>query len=140
MSRPPSPDRFRIADASAGLRHVFVRDLELAARIGVHGHERGQPQPIRINVDLTVGETAEPLADRLARVVDYEKVVDAIRAIIARGHVNLVETLAEEIAASCLADGRVQTARVRVEKLAAIRGAQSVGVEIERHAACPEMG
>jgi dihydroneopterin aldolase len=32
---------------------VFVRNLELLARIGIHGHEQGKPQPIRINVWLT---------------------------------------------------------------------------------------
>jgi len=32
---------------------VLIRDLELLARIGVHGHEQGKPQPVRINVALT---------------------------------------------------------------------------------------
>ena len=32
---------------------VLIRDLELLARIGVHGHEQGKPQPVRINVWLT---------------------------------------------------------------------------------------
>ena len=50
------------------------------------------------------------------------------------GHLNLVETLAEKIAAHCLADKRVKVARVRIEKLKVIAEAQSVGVEIEREA------
>jgi dihydroneopterin aldolase len=122
----------RIADAHHRIRHVFVRDLELKALIGVHGHEKGKPQPIRVNVDLTVDESESTVADRLKNVVDYEKVVDAIRAIVARGHVNLVETLAEMVAEACLKDRRVLVARIRVEKLKAIEGALSVGVEIER--------
>ncbi len=56
----------------------------------------------------------------------------AIRAIIARGHINLAETLAERIAAACFDDARVKSARVRVEKLHALPGAESAGVEIER--------
>jgi dihydroneopterin aldolase len=122
----------RIADAQNRIRHVFVRDLELEALIGVHGHEKGKPQPIRINVDLTVDEGTGAVADRLKNVVNYEKVVDGIRAIIARGHVNLVETLAEMVAEACLKDKRVLVARIRIEKLKAIEGARSVGVEIER--------
>jgi 7,8-dihydroneopterin aldolase/epimerase/oxygenase len=122
----------RIADAQNRIRHVFVRDLELKALIGVYGHEKGKPQPICVNVDLTVDEGTGAVADRLRNVVDYEKVVDAIRAIIARGHVNLVETLAEQVAEICLKDKRVLVARVRIEKLKAIAGAKSVGVEIER--------
>ncbi|NWH07400.1 MAG: dihydroneopterin aldolase [Alphaproteobacteria bacterium] len=122
----------RIADANAGIRHVFIRDLELEAHIGVHGHEKGKPQPVRINLDLTVAEDGTAIEDRLANVVDYEKVVRAIVAIIDNGHVNLVETLAELIAADCLMDTRIQAVRVRIEKLKAIPAARSVGVEIER--------
>ena len=55
-----------------------------------------------------------------------------VDAIIAEGHVNLVETLAERIAAACLKDRRVMAARVRIEKPEIIPNARSVGVEIER--------
>jgi dihydroneopterin aldolase len=68
-------------------------------------------------------------------VVDYEGVADAVRAIVAAGHVMLVETLAERIAESCLADARVHLARVRVEKLDVFADAASAGVEIERRRA-----
>ena len=48
-----------------------------------------------------------PADDRIESVVSYEVVVKAIEAIVASGHVNLVETLAERIAESCLTDARV---------------------------------
>ncbi|MBO6686743.1 MAG: dihydroneopterin aldolase, partial [Parvibaculum sp.] len=70
--------------------------------------------------------------DDLSNVVCYATVVDGIKAIVSEGHLNLVETLAERIAASCLEDERVRVALVRVEKLAVIPEASSVGVEIER--------
>jgi 7,8-dihydroneopterin aldolase/epimerase/oxygenase len=123
----------QLADANAMLRHVFIRDLELLAHIGIHGHEQTKHQPIRINVDLAV-EDARNLEDRLDRVVDYESITLRIRAIVARGHINLAETLAEAIAGACLEDARVKSARIRVEKLHAVAGAESAGVEIERHA------
>ena len=124
----------RIADAKKRIRHVFVRDLELNANIGVYHREKGQLQPVRINVDLTVEEADGDIGDRLENVVDYGAVVDGIKAILAGGHLNLVETLAEKVAAFCLADSRVRVARVRIEKLKIIAEAQSVGVEIEREA------
>ena len=125
--------RSRFADATAKLRHVFIRDLELLAHIGIHGHEHTKHQPVRINVDLAV-EDAQELEDRLDRVVDYESITLRIHAIVARGHINLAETLAEAIADTCLEDARVKCARIRVEKLHAVPGAESAGVEIERHA------
>jgi len=66
-------------------------------------------------------------------VVDYEAIAGAIRAIIAKDHINLAETLAERIAQAVLADSRVRRVVVRVEKLHALPGAESAGVEIERH-------
>ena len=122
----------RIADGRAGVRHVFVRDLVLFGSIGVHHHEREAEQRIRVNLDLAVSEGAEPVNDKLNNVICYEKVVAKVKVIVARGHVNLVETLAEDIAATCLADARVRSVRVRIEKLDIVPEAQSVGIEIER--------
>lgn len=124
--------QLRIADARRRIRHVFVRDLVLEAEIGVHEHEKGQPQEIRVNIDLSVVDPMGGLADRLDAVVDYESVVNDIRRIVSDGHTHLVETLAEAIAEAALTDSRVLSVRVRVEKLQAIEGARSVGVEIER--------
>ena len=115
------------------LRHVFLRDMLLQASIGVYPHEHDAPQRVRINVDLMVDEDpATDGADRLDRVLNYEVVADAVRTIVGAGHVKLVETLAERIAAACLLDGRVARVRVRVEKLDVFADAASAGVEVER--------
>jgi dihydroneopterin aldolase len=128
-----------LASSIRGLRHMFLRDLVLVASIGVHPHEHRAPQRVRINVDLGVEDDgARPLSrqpvgrDELARVVDYEKLAEQVRSIVASGHVRLVETLAERIAEACLADPRVHLARVRVEKLDILVDATSAGIEIER--------
>jgi dihydroneopterin aldolase len=112
---------------------IFIRNLELLVRIGVHGHEHGKPQPVRINVWLTCNTDAA--SDKLGDAVDYEAVAENVRSIATAGHINLAETLAERIATSCLKDKRVEKARVRVEKLQALPGAESAGVEIERSSA-----
>lgn len=121
------------------MRHVFVRDLVLQASVGAYAHERQVLQPVRINLDLGVDDDgAAPMSrasvgkDELSRVVDYGKIAAAVRAIVGQGHVRLVETLAERIAEAALADPRVRLVRVRVEKIAALADAGSVGVEIER--------
>ena len=121
----------RIASAARGIRHVFIRNLELLAHIGVYAREEGRRQPVRINVDLATDDMADA-QDMLESVVDYHTIEKRIRAIIAEGHVKLAETLAERIATACFADSRVRTVRVRVEKLHALTGAEAVGIEIER--------
>ena len=108
---------------------IFIRTLELLARIGVHGHEQGKPQPVRFNVSLWTNAVTS--GDRLDNAIDYEAVTAKIRTIVEGGHINLAETLAERIASSCLEDKRVTKVSVRVEKLHALPGAEAAGVEIE---------
>lgn len=116
------------------LRHVFLRDLVIDAHIGVYTHEENVGQRVRVNIGF--GVTDEPgLAigrDDLSRTVSYERVVQLVRRIIDEGHVRLVETLAERIAAGVLADARIRVVRVMVEKLDVFSELVSVGVEIER--------
>ncbi len=121
-----------VASAGARLRHVFVRDLDLMASIGIYATEKVKPQRIVVNIDLSVHEGEGPNDDDIGHVVSYEIVVTKVEAILAEGHINLVETLCEKIAAACLKDRRVVAARVRVEKPDIIPNARSVGVEIER--------
>lgn len=111
---------------------VLIRDLVVGAKLGIYTHERHGTQPVRLNIELEVAPHRGPPRDAIAQVVDYEAVVRRVQAIVAAGHINLVETLAERVAALCLEDQRVLNARVRVEKLAAIAEAASVGVEIVR--------
>lgn len=121
-----------LADASTATRHVFVRDLVVKALIGIHEHEKKAPQKLVINVDLSVTDTGPDHADEISNVVCYEKVVNAIKAIVESGHVNLVETLAEKIASGILENPHVHGARIRIEKPDAFVDAASVGIEIER--------
>jgi dihydroneopterin aldolase len=115
-----------------GPRRVFVRDLEIVASVGVLEHEKRYEQRIVISAELLVRDEYDGVSDRLADVLDYSKVVDGIVRLVQNEHVNLIETLAERIAAECLADARVETVRVRIEKPEVMQSCRSVGIEIER--------
>ena len=119
-------------------RRVVVRDLELTAKVGIYTHERQDAQPIRLTVELEVDPG--PIGDHIADAVSYETVVAAVKARVARGHVNLVETLAERIADDCLGDPRVWQALVRVEKLHAVAEAAGVGAEVVKARRGPRSG
>ena len=126
---PPWPQR-------PPLRRVFLRDLVTLAHIGVYPHEEGTQQRVRVNIEFGVEDEAVEGSgvgrDDLSRTVSYERVVQLVRRVIGEGHVRLVETLAERIAAGVLAEARVRVVRVRVEKLDVFAELDSVGVEIER--------
>lgn len=121
-----------IASAARRIRHVFLRDMLLTLSIGIYPHEHAAPQRVRINVDLGVTEDPTDQTDRLGRVVDYEALAQRVRDLATSGHVQLVETLAERIAQACLTDARVQSARIRVEKLDVFADMWAAGVEVER--------
>ena len=117
---------------SAGLRRVFVQDLELMARVGVDEVERRYEQRIVVSVDLAVVDDYDGVSDNLRDVLDYGAVVKDIRSVVEADHVHLLETLAGRIAHNCLADQRVRSVRVRIEKPDILPGCRSVGIEIER--------
>lgn len=106
---------------------VFVRGLAVEAGIGIHGHEQGRLQTLRLDVELDLGDRP---VERFADTVNYETVAEAARAIAAEGHIGLVETFAERLALACLADPRVLAVRVRVEKPEALAGAEAAGCEV----------
>lgn len=107
---------------------IFVTGLKVEAEIGVYAHEKGRAQPLIVDVELDVPAAG---IERLADTVNYEMVGEAARAIVAEGHIGLVEAFAERLARACLEDPRVMRARVRVEKpLALAPHAAAAGVEI----------
>jgi dihydroneopterin aldolase len=114
-----------------GRRHIFVRDLRLEASIGILEHERKAPQILVVSITLEVEDT--PLgAGGLDDVVDYRTPADLARAILAEGHIDLVEIYADRLATACLGEPGVRNVKVRVEKPAAIPDAAGAGVELYR--------
>ena len=109
---------------------VFVHDLVLDVEIGVYTHEKGVTQRVRFSVDVDVLADHRAIEDQIGRVLDYDMIINTIKDILARDHINLVETLAEELATACLAHPRASSVNVKIEKLDKEPGA--VGVEIVR--------
>jgi dihydroneopterin aldolase len=109
---------------------VFVHGLVLDAEVGVYTHEKGVTQRARFSVDIEVAPSDEAIDDQIGRVLDYDMIIETIKDALAQGHINLVETLADEIATRCLAHPRAASVKVKIEKLDKEPGA--VGVEIVR--------
>jgi dihydroneopterin aldolase len=127
LTRPDA----RQADDGAESYRVFVRDLVVPCSIGIYPREKGLRRRVRVNAELSVGEAISG-SDDFGEAVNYETIVDGIKAIAEAGHINLVETLADRIANLCLEDRRVTAVRVVVEKLDVYPEAESVGVTLER--------
>src|SRR4029077_16437128 len=111
---------------------VVVRNLVLLCSIGVRRVERERLQRGRISVELTATPEASYPGEGRRRVINYEKIVTAVRQIARSGHIDLCEGFAERIAAVVFADPRVAHLRVSVEKIDIYPDAEAVGAIIER--------
>ena len=112
-------------------RRVYLRNFELPANIGVHDFEKNGAQRIVINVDLFVPLAATtPQHDRIDEVLDYDFIHAAIRERIAVGHINLQETLCDDLARKLLAHPLVRAVRVSTEKPDVYPDCDAVGVEV----------
>lgn len=115
----------------ADCRRLFLRNYEVWINIGVHDFEKTGEQRVIINVDLYVPlALSTPQADRLEEVVDYDFIRRSIGERVARGHIHLQETLADDLLRLMLAHPQVRAARVSTEKPDVYPDCDAVGVEV----------
>ena len=118
-------------EPDADLDRIFVRDFGVEADIGAYDFERGVKQRVAFDVEAWVGRAGDP--NDLRSIFSYDVIMDAIRLVVAQGHHEFVEGLAEAVAAMVLAHPRARAVRIVARKLDVIAGA--VGVEIVRRRA-----
>ena len=114
-------------------RRVFLRNYEVWINIGVHDFEKRAEQRVIINVDLYVPlELSTPREDELDEVVDYDFIRRTVAARLSQGHIQLQETLCDDILTQVLAHPKVRAARVSTAKPDVYPDCHSVGVEVFR--------
>jgi dihydroneopterin aldolase len=114
-------------------RRIYLRDAVFEANIGVYDRERAGAQRLIVNVDVFVALSAStPRHDSVEEVIDYDFVRETVRRRIGRGHVNLQETLIDDLAGALLAHPGVVAVRVCTEKPDVYDDVAGVGVEVLR--------
>jgi dihydroneopterin aldolase len=91
---------------------LFLSGIRAEGRHGARPGEKDEPQPFVVDLDLEV----EVGPDRIDGTADYRLVSDEVRAVIGEGSFDLVESMAEAIARTCLSFERVTRATVVVHK------------------------
>ncbi|MGZ8253275.1 MAG: dihydroneopterin aldolase [Burkholderiaceae bacterium] len=115
----------------AECRRIFLRNYVIDANIGIHEHEKRGAQRLALNVDLYVAlSMSTPRHDKLHEVVDYDFVRLTIKHRIEQGHINLQETLVDELARAMLAHPAVRAVRVSSEKPDVYDDVDAVGIEV----------
>ena len=121
-----------LINPNSGYDLIFLNDFMIDANIGVYKHEKIKTQPLRINIIAKVKNPKKINDDKLYSVVCYNQISKKIKKIIKSGHTILLEKLAEKIFQECFKNKRIQTMKIRLEKLDAIQEAESAGIEVER--------
>jgi dihydroneopterin aldolase len=98
------------------LDRITISGLRVRGYHGVLPHERAAGQDFVVDAVLWLDAAPAAAADDLSLTVDYGAVADQLAAIVAGEPVDLIETLADRLAAACLAAGPVQGAEVTVHK------------------------
>ena len=121
-----------LINPNSGYDLIFLNDFMINANIGVYKHEKIKSQPLRINIIAKVKNPKKINDDKLYSVVCYNQISKKVKKIIKSGHTILLEKLAEKIFQECFKNKRIQTMKIRLEKLDAIQEAESAGIEVER--------
>lgn len=111
---------------------IHINNLVLPALIGIHPHEKNKKQKISINIILSAPDNTKNSDDNIENVVSYEHIVQNIKNLLDKGHIGLLESLAEKISLICLDDNRVIDVKIKIEKLEVFKETSSVGIEIFR--------
>ncbi|HEY5269204.1 MAG TPA: dihydroneopterin aldolase [Anaerolineales bacterium] len=111
---------------------ILIQNLRVQGILGVNDWERTTQREIVVNVTLFTDTLRAAQSDDITDCVDYSQVAKEIRTLVESARRFTVEALAEDIAGFCLSRPGVQKVTVRVEEPGAVKGTESVGVEIER--------
>ena len=110
--------------------YILVRDYVREIDIGAFQSEYGVKQRVSFSVILEVNSNNYQMHDDVDLVLSYDNIIEIIEDAIDQRRVALLETLAEQVALSCLCLESVINATVRIEKLD--RGVGKLGVQISR--------
>ena len=111
---------------------IFLTDMRIDTVIGIWEWERKIRQTVAVDLEMSADIRKAAASDEVQDTLNYKKVAKRVQQFVSDSSYQLVETLAEKVAAVIIDEFDVDWVRVRVNKPGAIRGARDVGVDIER--------
>ncbi len=113
---------------------ILIPGIPLQARVGCTEDERRESQEILVDIELRCDVVAAALSDTLEDAIDYVAVRSDAEAVVSRQPYALIETLADAVATTLVANHPVGEALVRVRKPSALAsfGVPWAGVEVVR--------
>jgi dihydroneopterin aldolase len=126
-TRPMNP-MFSTSDFIA----AALDDVAVNVRCGLHPWERHAEHPNRLAISLRLFAPLAQGRAAQAPIIDYDRLRNFIKGLESREHVDLIETLADEIAGACFADGRVEACFISIRKPDIFPETHGAGVDVYR--------
>jgi|SRR5680860_107524 len=114
---------------------VYLRELRLAAVIGIYEWEQRVRQTISIDLEMAADIASAAASDAIEDTLNYKAIAERLSSFVEESRFKLIETLAERAADMLLTEFGIRWLKLSVSKPGAVRGAREVGVVIERSAA-----
>ncbi|MBM3341873.1 MAG: dihydroneopterin aldolase [Betaproteobacteria bacterium] len=111
---------------------IFIRDFRLHIKVGLYDWERVAPQTVQLDLEIGITGAHASQSDALADTIDYAQVVRRLEAALQDNKIQLLEKLAEQVAAIIMGEFNAPWVKVGITKLAALKNVKQVGVTIER--------
>lgn len=112
------------------LDRISITGLRVTGRHGVYEAERLAGQDFVVDAVLWLDTAAAAAADDLTLTADYGVIVNRLAGIVAGAPVDLIETLADRLAAACLEHEPVREAEITVHKPQAPVGHQVADIAV----------
>lgn len=113
---------------------IFIKNLSFLASIGVFDWEKQVQQKLELDLELSTNIRPAAAKDDLNLTLNYAAISEQVIQLAQAQHHDLIETLAEKIAALLLANFNTQQVSLTLRKPSAVPAAASVGVKIVRQA------
>jgi len=122
----------QLMSQTQGVTTLFLENVVREVDIGVHAHEIGAPQRLRFDVYVMLAGAAEPSADQIDEVLDYEYLIGALDQTLELERAALLETLANRLLDQILSPVAVEGASVIITKLDVLEGEGQLGCSMTR--------
>ena len=113
-------------------RKIIITDFLLNIFIGYRSHEKINKQNVKFNIELDHINPKHLNDKDIKSIFNYEKITKIIKNLTKSKHYNFLESLADDIFNELFKDKRINKIRLKIEKLEAIKGTVSVGIEITK--------
>ena len=113
-------------------RQVIIKNLILNIFIGIHNFAKKKKQRVRFNIKVVTNPDIKPNNKDLSTILNYEDLVNKIKALVKKQHHELIEDLAENIFEIIFQNRLVKKTNIKIEKLDIMKNSESVGIEFSK--------